>query len=189
MRVATVKLKSLSPLSQNRHYLREFPKLDKESANDYEARTWRNRLHCRENGEVIVPAMALKNMLSDCAKYISMSVPGKGKATYSKNIDAGVLVMDDMGLGVSGKEVPGEWVFVPADGRAGSGKRVEKCFPVVKEWTGEAKFYVMDETITPPVFEKHLEEAGKFIGLGRFRPRNKGLYGRFTVESIKWSEQ
>lgn len=188
MKVATVRLKSLTAMSQNRHYLREVPKLEKESANDYESRTWRHRLHVDRDGEVVIPAMALKNMLSDCAKYISMPVPGKGKATYSKNIDAGVLVMDDMKVGIKADDVPGEWVFVPADGRAGSGKRVEKCFPVVREWTGAAKFYILDETVTPKVFEEHLRQAGQFIGLGRFRPRNKGIYGRFEVVDVKWSD-
>ena len=42
----------------------------------------------------------------------------------------------------------------------------------------------MFETITLSVFRKHLEEAGKFIGIGRFRPRNNGFYGRFEVKEI-----
>jgi hypothetical protein len=32
-----------------------------------------------------------------------------------------------------------------------------------------------------------LEEAGKFIGLGRFRPQNGGFYGRFAVAKVVWS--
>jgi hypothetical protein len=46
------------------------------------------------------------------------------------------------------------------------------------------KFYVGDEIITESVFREHLIAAGKFIGLGRWRARNNGLYGRFLVESI-----
>ena len=32
----------------------------------------------------------------------------------------------------------------------------------------------------------HLKEAGQFIGLGRFRPRKNGYYGRFEIVSIAW---
>ena len=72
-------------------------------------------------------------------------------------------------------------------GIRGSGKRVEKCFPVIPSWTGEVTFYVLDETVTQEVFKNILEQAGAFIGIGRFRPRNNGFYGRFKVESIVWS--
>ena len=50
------------------------------------------------------------------------------------------------------------------------------------------RFYILDDTITEDVFKEHLEEAGKFIGIGRFRPRNNGFYGRFAVDKIEWSE-
>jgi hypothetical protein len=44
----------------------------------------------------------------------------------------------------------------------------------------------LDETITEEVFKLHLEESGKFIGIGRFRPQNNGFYGRFKVNEIVW---
>ena len=186
MRIATVTLESVSPYSQSKHY--KTPKKDKESAPDYEARTWRDRMHVDENGNVCIPPMAFKNCLSECAKFLSISIPGKGKATYTKNFEAGVLVTDGLSLGIKKEDVEGEWLFVPSDGRRGSGKRVEKCFGVIRKWGGVVTFYVLDLTITPEVFEKHLREAGKFIGLGRFRPRNNGFYGRFKVAKIGWEE-
>jgi hypothetical protein len=36
------------------------------------------------------------------------------------------------------------------------------------------------------VFLRTLEAAGRFIGIGRFRPRNNGRYGRFAVENLRW---
>ncbi len=62
-----------------------------------------------------------------------------------------------------------------------------KSFPYIPEWEGIATFYIADETITEDVFKYHLQQAGKFIGLGRFRVRNNGYYGRFKVESIDWN--
>jgi hypothetical protein len=186
MRIVTAHLESVSPYSQSRHYTT--PKKDKESAKDYEARTWRDRLHVNAEGFVFMPPMAFKNCLSEAAKYLGIQVPGKGKATYTRNFEAGVLVVDGITLGVKADEVEGEWLFVPSDGKRGGGKRVDKCFPVIRQWSGEVQFYILDETITAEVFQKHLEEAGKFIGIGRFRPRNNGFYGRFRVKKYEWSE-
>jgi hypothetical protein len=98
------------------------------------------------------------------------------------------MVMDALVLPIKKDDVPGEWYFVPSDGRPGGGKRVKKCFPVIREWHGEVTYYILDETITPEVFEVHLREAGSFIGIGRFRPENGGFYGRFGVKKVVWQE-
>jgi hypothetical protein len=187
MRVCEATLESISPYSQSKHY--ETDKLDKENAKDYEERTWKDRLHTSEDGMVFIPPMAFKNALSEIAKFLSVKIPGSGKSTYTKHFVAGVLVMDALPLGIHKDQVPGEWLFVPSDGMRGGGKRVSKCFPLIKSWGGTVTFYILDETITPEVFEKHLKEAGAFIGIGRFRPRNNGFYGRFRVLSTKWNQR
>lgn len=185
MKTAVATLRSVSPYSQSKHYTTE--KLPKELHKDYEARTWRDRLHSLESGEVFIPPMSFKNCLSESAKFLSLQIPGKGKSTYTKHFEAGVLVTDALNLGVHRDQVKGEWLFVPADGVRGSGKRVEKQFPVLHEWGGDVVFHVLDETVTEDVFKHVLEQAGAFIGIGRFRPRNNGFYGRFKVERIHWS--
>lgn len=184
MKTAIASLRSLSPYGQNAYV--QTPKLDKESAKDYEIRTWRDRLHSTEDGRVFIPPMAFKNCLSESAKFLSIQIPGKGKATYTKHFEAGVLVTEGLTLPNLKSEVRGQWLFVPASGVRGDGKRVEKCFPVVDHWEGDVTFYVLDETITEDVFRKVLEEAGKFIGLGFFRPKNNGFWGRFEVIKIDW---
>lgn len=184
MKLAIATLKSISPYSQSKHY--EVEKLKKELPKDYEARTWRERLHVNENGKVFIPPMAFKNCLSEVAKYLSVQIPGKGKATYTKHFEAGVMVLDGLTLPINKNDVSGDWHFVPSDGKRGGGKRVLKCFPVIQEWQGDVIFYILDDTITPDVFLQHLKEAGNFIGIGRFRPRNNGFYGRFIVKEIVW---
>lgn len=186
MRTATVQLKSVSPYSQGKYYT-DPPKEPKETAKDYEARTWRERMHYGPTGNVFIPPMAFKNCLSEAAKFTPRQIPGKGKSTYTKHFEAGVLVVDGVTLPIKKEDVRGQWLFVPADGQRGSGKRVEKCFPVIDQWEGTVTYHVMDETITKDVFEETLNEAGKFIGIGVFRPRNNGYYGRFDVVSIKWA--
>lgn len=193
MRVATAHLESISPYSQSRFYNDETPKIGRasgsstESAKDYEARTWRERCHFDANGKVFIPPMAFKNCLAEIAKYLSVQIPGKGKSTYTKHFEAGVMVIEPLTLPITKDEVRGEWLHVPADGRRGGSKRVLKCFPVIPQWSGSVPFHLLDDVITQDVFEQHLKDAGNFIGVGRFRPRNNGYYGRFEVKRVVWS--
>jgi hypothetical protein len=179
MKECIVSLQSVSPYSQSRFH--NIDKLEKEGPDDYEKRTWKHRLHVNNDGFVFIPPMAFKNCLSECAKYLSVQIQGKGKSTYTKHFEAGVLVMEPLVLPIKDDDVKGEWLHVPSDGRRGGTKRVLKCFPYIPEWSGDVSFYIFDETITEEIFRYHLDQAGKFIGIGRFRPRNNGFYGRFQI--------
>lgn len=191
MKTLTVKLRSAAPYSQSRYYIRDLEQ--GESNDDHYRRTWREHIHADSAGNVFIPPNSLKNCLSEAAKFMSISVPGKGKATYTKNFEAGVLVTQPAMLGIKKDDVQMEALFLPADGRRGGPKRVMKYYPIIPEWETEADFIVVDETVlqssikdkSRTVFQEVLEGAGKFIGLGRFRPRNNGYYGRFDVVSIK----
>ena len=184
MHTAIARLKSLSPYSQSRFH--NTPKLDKESADNYEKRTWRAKAHTNEEGYVVIPGLAFKNCISEAAKYLGIQIPGKGKSTYTKHFEAGVLCLGELVLSVKADDVPGAWYFVPASGKRGDGKRVMRCFPEIASWSGEITFHIFDDTITESVFRQHLEQAGQFIGIGRFRPRNNGFFGRFVVEELLW---
>lgn len=184
MKTATVQITGISPLAQGK-FVGE-PKKEKELPKDFEARTWRHKMHFNADGSVFIPNFALKNCLSEAAKFMSIQIPGKGKSTYTKHFEAGVMVNDPMMIGVNQDEVESQLMFVPSDGIRGSNKRVEKYFPVIPAWNGKATFYILDEIITEEVFLKHIDQAGKFIGLGSFRPRNNGYFGRFNVELLSW---
>jgi hypothetical protein len=181
-------IESLSPYSQSKHYTTP-EKLQKETAADYEKRTWRERMHYDDDGMVFIPPMAPKLCIAEAARFLGMKVPGRRNATYTKNFEAGILVLEGIPLEVEKDKVPGEWLFVPSDGKRGGGSRVDKCFPLIKKWAGRVIFHILDRTITRDVFETHLKESGNFIGLGRFRPRNNGYYGRFALKKLEWVEE
>ena len=92
MKVCTAHLKSISPYSQSRDH--GTPKLDKEGSESYEQRTWKNKAHVSKDGIVFIPPMAFKQAVDETAKYLSIQIPGKGKATYTKHFRSGLLVMD-----------------------------------------------------------------------------------------------
>ena len=187
MKKATVQLTSASPYSQSRLYSVDIPKLEKESAADYDQRNWREHQHYnKRTGEVFIPPMALKNALMECAQYLGEKIPGKGQATWTKHFTAGILIVEPIMLNVNKDETQSETFMCHADGKKGSGTRVARTFPVIHEWDGTAEVMILDESITKDVFTRYLEEAGKFIGIGRFRPRNGGFYGRFSVGEVLW---
>lgn len=187
MKTAICKLRSESPYSQSKHYTVD--RLPKELHEDYEERTWRERCNIDNDGNIMIPPMAFSNSLKEAAKYLNISIPGGGKRTFTKHFEAGVMVVEGVTLNKKKEDVEGEWVFVPSDGRRGGTTRVLKCFPKIKEWSGIVKYLIFDDIITPEVFEQVIKASGAFIGVGRFRPRNCGYYGRFLVEGIKWQNQ
>lgn len=114
MTIAIASLKSASPYSQSKMYRTE--KLPKETSANYEIRTWRDRCHTTDSGEIFIPPMQFKNCLASAAQYSSTVIPGKGKATYTKHFKAGVIVHRPLLLGIQKEDVKGEWVPVPSDG-------------------------------------------------------------------------
>ncbi len=185
MRLFTATLESISPYGQSRYH--GTPEQDKELPDAYEKRTWREKAHVNDEGYVFIPATAFKNSLSEAAKYLGMSIPGKGKQTYTKNFEAGTMVTECLTLPVKKEETRGLWLYVPSDGRRGGSRRVHKCFPVIDHWKGDVNYYILDDTITLDVFKYHIEQCGKFIGIGMSRPRNNGFFGRFGIISISES--
>lgn len=190
MRKVNFRMIGMSEYSQSRNH--ETPFLDKETKEAHDDRTWRNRLHVMpKTNQVFVPPMALKMCLDACAKFLGKQIPGKGKNQYTKHFEAGTLCLKPILLfhhgsdkPILGKEVPGERLYVNSDGVRGSGKRVWRTYPRIDNWYGDAEMIILDDTITESVFEEHLEQAGQFIGIGRFRPRNGGYYGRFIFEDL-----
>lgn len=188
MKICTAHLRSTAPYSASR--LHETPKLEKEGADAYEQRTWREKGTFNGEGSICIPAMGLKMAVDEAAKRLAIGIPGRGKSNYTKFFVAGQICTDDPGVALDIKkdELHQIKIWANADGVRGSGKRVKRFFPIVHQWTGVATFAILDATIPEKIFEQTLIEAGRLIGVGRFRPEKGGMFGRFAVESMKWSE-
>lgn len=178
-------LESMSPYSQGRFH--NTAKLEKELHGDYEDRTWKERMHYnKENGLIFIPPMQFCNSLKEAAKYLSISIPGKGKSTFTKHFESGVLVINPLYTDTHIDNVEKDTQHVPSDGRRGGTTRVIKHFGIIRKWSGVVEYLVTDETITKNVFSEVLEASGQLIGVGRFRPRNWGYFGTFKVNKIEW---
>ncbi len=68
--LATATLVSQSPYSWSAPF--KSPQGEKESADDYEARCWRERCHRDDKGVAFIPPMAFKNCLAEAAGSVSV---------------------------------------------------------------------------------------------------------------------
>lgn len=186
MKTAICTLKSVTPVTFGKFHQTE--KLSKELPDAYEKRTWREKLHVTTNGNIMIPGTMFGNCLRESARFLSLPVPGKGKATYTKHFDSGIIVQNNIVLNTKKDEAQFVAIHVPSDGRPGGSKRVIKIFPIVHEWEGTINVIIGDDIITPDVFEKVIRNAGNLIGIGTWRPRNRGMNGRFELVDMKWSD-
>jgi hypothetical protein len=171
-------LQSTTSLGQGRHV--DVPKERSETDDAYRQRVVRARLHVSMN-EVYIPPMAIKKCLEETAFYLKMQIPGKGKETYTKHIVQGVLCNEPMMLGVSPDQARIDKHFGSlTPGKANSG-RGWIYYPVLDSWEGVAQMYVVDDRLNAEVLRKHLELAGVITGLGVWRPRRGGMWGKFKV--------
>lgn len=194
MKTYQATLKSASPYTSSRQH--STPKLERETNDDHERRTWREKLTTDSNGNAVFPAMGFKFALTSAAKQYGGQVPGQGKKTYTKPFESGILITESPSILIPTKDgsnwaqinkadVNGHWQSVNSDGRRGSGSRVMRCFPIVHEWKCVLTIYVLDELITAKVLRKAMEDAGRFIGIGQFRAERGGTNGRFEVLELK----
>lgn len=185
MRQVRVHLRSTSPYRQSKYILEK--KKRNELDQDFEERVWRQRMHVNSDGYMIIPAQHFKASFHLGASYKTEKIPGQGQRTFTKHLQSGVRVSDPLVLPYKADDVEGEWVMSGAQG-AGSKTQVPKCFPTIEKWDGEVVYYVLDDIVTPEIFEITLRQAGMFIGIGSYRPSAPahGHYGCYIPTSIAW---
>ncbi|SCM71561.1 conserved hypothetical protein [uncultured Pleomorphomonas sp.] len=189
MRICKAELRSATPYSQSRAIdPDEHPKLPKEDAAGYDKRLWREKSTVNADGTVCIPAMALKMSIDEAIKRLNIGIPGRGKSTYTKFFLAGQICDADVPIGIKKDDLESITIWANADGVRGSGKRVKRIFPYIQSWSGTATFAILDDVIPKDIFERALVEAGRLVGIGRFRPEKGGMIGRFYVDGFEWAE-
>jgi hypothetical protein len=192
MKIVKVELEGIpgSPYSQSAQHGTDF--LERESHEDYDIRTWRDKCTVNEDGQVCIPAMALKQCIDTAAFKIGLKVPNRRGATYKSFFASGFICNGDVPISNGKALTPDNAVMVKinanADGRRGSGSRVPRRFPEFSRWHGTAEFTILDDIITQDIFEQHVKAGGLIVGIGRFRPENGGKNGRFRAVKFQWED-
>jgi len=186
MKFCDVYFTGLAPYSASRAH--EEPRPEGESTEAWEERTWRSKAHT-EKGKVYIPPMAFKMAVDRAAKIGGKQIPGKGKATYTKFFESGVIVTDPVFI-ADEKDIGCERIYANSDGVRGSGKRVWRKFPRLDNWGGVVRFTIIAPEIiqAPAVFEEAARSSGVMVGVGRFRPERGGYFGRYDCTKFVWSK-
>lgn len=178
---------------------------------EYDDRTWQQKL-CRTGQQklwlddqklLVLSPFCVTNSLVEAAIWldeITIQVVrlSAGKLSGSKTFTTRFLsgITPGRAPEVFVRNGKGEWrraeikdvkpvtINVPADGKRGSKKRVDRVFPALHNWAAEGDCYVWDELITKEVFTRHFETVGRFIGWGSMRRGGGGVNGSFTVASL-----
>lgn len=151
------------------------------SNKELEEKYWRERITVGESGNAIINPMSLKKALDATAKKQLGNVPGKGKCKWGGYFKSGVMVVEELDLGVKPSTIPAHKMYVALPGQG----RHWKNFPKLDKWRCKARIEVVDGIIEPKILEKCLQKAGNTNGLGLFRPQNGGYWGRFKIENFK----
>jgi hypothetical protein len=190
MKIVRVHFESMpgSPYSQSA--MVQVPKHDRESAQDYDDRTWREHCTTDAAGNVQIPNIAFPQSLVDAAHLLGMKVPGRRtgfKAFFTQAVVCNENVAIHNGSGPWTK-ADAEMIIINAhaNGQRGSGKRVPRKYPMFPRYHGVAAFTVLDDVITDDVFEQHFKYAGVFVGIGRWSPKVGGLNGRYRPTRFDW---
>ena len=131
-------------------------------------------------GELYVPGSNIFAAIVDVGRFHRL---GKSKVSTQKSslIPAGLLVSELMvPLATKQFEVDSRRVRIPATGGCVMRHRAR-----LDSW--KASFtLVVDETVFSPQFIRVLlDDCGRKVGLGDYRPATRGPFGRFVVSSWK----
>ena len=138
-----------------------------------------NKAYSDESGNLYIPGPNIFSCIIEAGKFHKA---GKSKITTKKSslIPAGVAVSEIVcPLGTKNFEVDSRSVVIPA-----TGGRIMAHRPRLDEWSLSFTLEVDDSMFASDLVRQIVDDAGRKVGLGDFRPDRKGPFGKFVV--TKW---
>ena len=171
----TVEITGVTPLLMNKPEEYGFDEkwVEKKASTDWEKQAYR-KLYCDKDGNPYQPSTHIEQALIDAGK--KLQIKGQRKATYSKLFGSMITVEPEAIPHLVTKfEIHKALVVMPA-----TKGRVVRFRPKFNDW--KLRFSIISEDEIPgAVIKEALEIAGKFSGIGDWRPQKKGKFGKFQV--------
>lgn len=140
----------------------------------------RAEFHCYRNGnqKCYIPSEQIRASLINAGGYVKAKVGNANKSM--KNIVAAMFFINP------------EYIELPdydaIDKRTAVNKMVKARIVTIRPkwttWSAEFTLSVDNDSITEATIKSIFEYAGRYCGIGSFRPTNNGMFGRFEVERI-----
>lgn len=179
MKKYKVEVTGITPLLQNKPEEMGFDVqwIEKQATTNWEKEALK-KLYVDTDGKVYQPGTHIERALIEAGKKIKMK--GAGKSNYSKLFGSMVSVEEYEILHVFPKyEIHKSLVVIPS-----TKGRVMRYRPMFKKWALQFHILAEDE-VAADVVKEAMEIAGKYGGLGDWRPEKKGKFGKFQVTSFK----
>ena len=180
MKTYNVTIKGITPLLMNRPSVLigdiSKEKLQKEVKPEAQAS---QKLY-ENGGKLYQPSTHIKGALVDAGK--TQKVVGKGKATYSKIIGYAVEVEP---YEIVHKKQKWESYSVLAVNPNTKGRNLLHR-PMLKDWELDFQVVFDEEQIPASILKEVFDRAGRFSGIGDWRPNKKGTFGKFQI--VSWKE-
>ena len=131
-----------------------------------------------DNGQLYIPGPNIFAAIIEAGKFHKV---GKTKVTTMKTslVPAGISVLEIIcPLGCKNFEVDSRSVVIPS-----TGGRVMCHRPRLDKWKCSFTLDVDEEMFSADFVRQLVDDAGRKIGLGDFRPARKGPFGKFKVVS------
>ena len=129
-----------------------------------------------ETGKYFLPSALLFAMLYNSAKNFKQGPTLKQAIVIPEN---GSYVFPDDKL--TPKQLYDHIEYIDLRSVRVSQSKVMRCRPIFKNWSSEFQLFLDDDKLNLDDFTHIANNAGKYIGIGDFRPQ----YGRFDVLEIK----
>lgn len=142
------------------------------------------KIYADKDGAIYIPGSNIYACIIAAGQFHKA---GKRQLTTQKTslIPAGVMVSEVVcPLICDGWEVDSRSVVIPS-----TGGRIMCHRPRVDKWKISFTLEIDDTVFSPSLVRAIVDDAGKKIGLGDFRPARKGPFGRFVVSEWKVSEK
>jgi len=178
MKTINVKIEGISPLLMNRFLDKQIAAGAKKRSGEQKELPAEEKLYILDN-KPYIPARYFEGCLIDASKQFK--IQGKQKATYSKYVGATVRIEPEAITIKSGKWEP----FTISAVNPMTKGRMMVTRPMFNEWVCEFQIICEDDEVSVDTMERILEQAGRFTGIGDWRPQKKGKYGRFRIVEFK----
>jgi hypothetical protein len=138
------------------------------------------KVHRMPEGQPHIPVYMLMSCFIGAGQFVRMD--GKRQISTAKStILPGLLTIEDRWLPLQ----PGTYEVDIAQGRnPNGGEAVCIVRPRFDEWAFDLTLSVDQSQVSLAVIRELVDIAGSRVGLGDFRPKCKGTFGRFKV--VKW---
>ena len=181
-----IKFKSISPVLFDQYVDTE--RIEGETPLQFENRTWKDRSHYNEGGNVIISGFLLKTTLEPAAKLLGKRIGGGKKGMGLSHYIRLIQVEGDIVTNTTRDTVVGRKSFVSSNGKQDGGK-VSRTYPKIQKWEGVLTicYPTIADALNEEIVMEHLQVAGEFVGIGHWRPGapSCGTFGRFSVEKVE----